>query len=360
LKAVLLVGGEGTRLRPLTCNTVKAMVPVLNRPFLEHMVRYLVSHGVDDIIVTLCYLPDRIRDYFGDGSRFGVRMDYVQEESPLGTAGAVKNAAAHLDSTFVVLNGDIFTELDVSKMIAQHRANKAEATIALTPVENPTAYGVVEIEDTGRIRRFVEKPPPDQVTSNLINAGVYVLEPRVLEEIPQDVPFMFEHHVFPALLGRGALFYGYVSDAYWLDIGTPEKYLKLNCDLLEGYCLPASGMSAQGSAMESSCVDGTAIIEGPVVMGTSCSIGPHVTLKGPVVLGDRCTVLEGATLEKVILWDEASVGVRAFLKGCVVGAKTRVGHGCHVGEGCIVGDGLSLADGQILEAGERVWPAGFA
>lgn len=244
MKAVLLVGGEGTRLRPLTCNTVKAMVPVANKPFLEHIIAYLSSHGVDEIVVTLCYLPDRIRDYFGDGRRFGVKMDYVREESPLGTAGAVKNAAAHLDSTFVVLNGDIFTGLDLSNMIVAHRYRGAEATIALTPVDNPTAYGVVEMEQTGRVRRFVEKPPPDQVTSNLINAGTYVLEPCVLEEIPAGMPCMFEHHVFPGLLQRRAAFYGYVSSTYWLDIGTPEKYRKLNCDLVAGTCPSGVGVTA--------------------------------------------------------------------------------------------------------------------
>lgn len=363
MKAVLLVGGEGTRLRPLTCNTVKAMVPVLNRPFLEHIVAYLSSHGVDDIVVTLCYLPDKIRDYFGDGRRFGVKMDYVREESPLGTAGAVKNAGAHLDSTFVVLNGDIFTGLDLSKMIAAHRRCGAEATIALTPVDDPTAYGVVEMDETGRIKRFVEKPPPDQVTSNLINAGTYVLEPRVLEEIPAGMPFMFEHHVFPALLERRAPFYGYVSDAYWLDIGTPEKYRKLNCDLLQGNC--HSGVGADNGkrvlrAVDSRAVDPSAVVEGSVVMGADCHIGPRVTVRGPAVLGDRCTVMEGAILEGVILWNDVVVGTKAILKDCVVGTKTRIGSGCRLGADCIVGDNLNLADGLCLKPGERVWPESSA
>ena len=358
MKAVLLVGGEGTRLRPLTCNTVKAMVPVLNRPFLEHIVRYLVSHGVDEIVVTVCYLPERIRDYFGDGRDFGVRMHYVQEKSPLGTAGAVRNAAAHLDGTFLVLNGDIFTGLDLADMIAIHRANGAEATIALTPVDNPSAYGVVEIEDTHRVRRFIEKPPPGEVSSNLINAGTYVLEPSVLEGIPPDVPFMFEHHVFPGLLSRGAPFYAYVSDAYWLDIGTPEKYLKLNCDLLEGNCRSVSGISWLDESHSSCSIERTAVIEGRVVMGESCVIGPDVILRGPMVLGNHCTVLEGATLEQVVLWNNVSVGMKASLKRCVVGANTCVGNGCQIGEGCIVGDGLRLSEGLCLAPGERVWPEG--
>lgn len=363
MKAVLLVGGEGTRLRPLTYSTVKAMVPIVNRPFLEYVVHYLQSHGVDEIVITLCYLPDRIRDYFGDGRSFGVKLEYVHEEFPLGTAGAVRNAASHLESTFVVLNGDIFTDLNLSEMIAIHQANKAEATIALTPVDNPTAFGVVEVEESGRVRRFVEKPPPDQITSNLINAGVYVLEPAVLDEIAQGVSCMFERHVFPGLLRRDAVFCGYVSDAYWLDIGTPEKYLKLNCDLLEGNCSAARGMGAQpwpGSSTDPCSIDPTAVVQGSVVMGKSCAIGPRATLKGPLVLGDRCTISGGAALEKAVVWDDVSVGARAVLQGCVVGANTQVGNGCQIGEGCIVGGGLSLPEGLCLKPGERVGPEGAA
>ena len=207
MKAIIMAGGLGTRLRPLTLGLPKPMVPMGNKPMMEHVVSLLKKHGFDHILSLLYFQPESIRDYFGDGTDLGIRMEYVQEGSPLGTAGAVKNAAAHLESTFVVLNGDIFTELDLSEMIALHRANGAEATIALTPVENPTAFGVVELDQIGRVRRFVEKPPPDQVTSNLINAGIYVLEPSVLEEIPSGIACMFERHTFPGLLQRDQILF---------------------------------------------------------------------------------------------------------------------------------------------------------
>ena len=198
MKAVLLVGGEGTRLRPLTCNTVKAMVPIVNRPFFEHLLGYLSSHGVDDIVVTLCYLPDRIESRFGNGSECGVKLAYVMEETPLGTAGAVKNAESHLDGAFFVFNGDVMTNIDLRAMLSFHRERNAVATIALTPVENPSAYGVVETAADGRVKRFIEKPPPGQAPTNMINAGIYILEPEVLRGVPQGTPCMFEHHLFPS------------------------------------------------------------------------------------------------------------------------------------------------------------------
>jgi len=202
MKAVLLVGGEGTRLRPLTCNTVKAMVPVVNRPFLEHLLGYLSSHDVDDIVVTLCYLPDCIESRFGNGSEAGITLAYVMEETPLGTAGAVKNAESHLDGVFFVFNGDIITNIDLRAMLSFHRQRNAVATIALTPVEDPSAYGVVETSGDGRVKRFIEKPPPGEAPTNLINAGIYILEPAVLRGVPQGTRCMFEHHLSPSRLSQ--------------------------------------------------------------------------------------------------------------------------------------------------------------
>lgn len=232
LKAVILVGGEGTRLRPLTYGMPKAMVPVLNRPFLEHTIAYLKNYKVKNIILALSYLPEVVQNYFGDGSNSGVQLNYAVEDNPLGTAGAVKNAERYLSSTFVVLNGDVFIGLDIADMLAFHRSKGAKATIALTWVDNPCAFGVVETDSNGRVRRFIEKPSPARVTTNWINAGIYLLEPEVLEHVPTNAHYTFERGLFPLLLELGEPVYGYPFSGYWLDMGTPGKYLRLNCDLL--------------------------------------------------------------------------------------------------------------------------------
>lgn len=234
MKAVILVGGEATRLLPLTCNTPKAMVPVLNIPFLEHVIRYLSKHQIKDIILAQGYLAQPIEDYLGDGSQLGVKLNYVVEDTPLGTAGAVKNAERYLDETFLMLNGDIFTDLDITAMIDLHQERKAKATIALTPVDDPTSYGLIETDAEGRITRFLEKPKRSQVTTNTINAGTYTLEPEILAQMPPQTKISIEREVFPLLLEQGKPVYAYPSSAYWIDMGTPEKYFRLHRDLLSG------------------------------------------------------------------------------------------------------------------------------
>ena len=231
-KAVILVGGPGTRLRPLTYDTPKSMIPVLNKPFMEYTLSYLKQFGVKDIVLTLNYLPDVIQDYFGDGSRFGVRLTYCMENEPLGTAGAVKNAEQYLDSTFIVFNGDIFTDLDLNDMLDCHRDKGSIATISLNWVDNPSAFGVVETDSNQRVMRFIEKPTPGEANTNWINAGTYFLEPEVLKHVPANRHYMFEKGLFPRLLELGESVYGYPFNGYWLDMGNLEKYLLLNRDLL--------------------------------------------------------------------------------------------------------------------------------
>ena len=231
MTAVVLVGGPGTRLRPLTDDRPKSLVPVMNRPVMEHTIAYLKRFGIEDIVLTLSYLPDSIMQVFGDGSRYGARLVYCLEKEPLGTAGAVKNAEKYIDSTFVVLNGDIFTDLDLADMMTFHREQGATATISLSWVEDPSAFGVVET-DNGRVKRFIEKPPRAEATSHWINAGIYVLEPSVLGHIPDGQHYMFEKGLFPRILELGLPVYGYPYRGYWLDMGTPEKYFGVNMDML--------------------------------------------------------------------------------------------------------------------------------
>ena len=356
MKAVILIGGEATRLRPLTCNTPKAMVPVLNTPFLEHVIGYLSWHQAKEIVLALSRSQESIQSYYGDGSQFGVRLNYTVEDTPLGTAGAVKNTEKYLDETFLVLNGDIFTDLDITAMIGFHRERKAKATIALTPVDDPTSYGLIETNTQGRVTRFLEKPEWSEVTTNMINAGTYVLEPEVLAQIPPQANFSFERELFPLLLDHGEPVYAFPSSAYWIDIGTPEKYLQLHRDLLSGkssqYPLAPGEEILIG---EHSDIHATAQIKGAVVIGGNCSIGRKVKLTGPVVIGTGCTILEDTVIEESIIWRNTRLGQRVNLKNSIVADNCYL-EANSVIEDSVLGDNVTVASGYKLEPGSKIWP----
>lgn len=354
MKAVILVGGEGTRLRPLTCKTPKAIVPILNRPFLEHLLGYLKKHRVTDAILAMGYLPDPIQNCLGDGTQFGVRLTYLVEESLLGTAGAVKNAEPFLDGPFVVFNGDILTEIDLTTMMKRHEEIKPKVSIALTPVDNPTIYGVVETDARGMVQRFVEKPSWDKVTTNMINAGIYIMEPEVLAYIPKSTPSMFENYLFPRLLEMGESILSYPSDAYWIDIGTPEKYLQANHDLL----LRRGDRAIQTEG--ESQIHATAQVEGPVLIAEGCIISEGAKLKGPTVLGPSCQIGYGAVVEGAVLWHHSIVGEKAVLRNCIVCSHSYVDQGGQVLDNCVLGDGVTVASGNMLDNGAKVWPDGYA
>ena len=351
MKAVILAGGEATRLRPLTCNTAKIMVPILNRPLLEHLINYLKKHSVVDIIIALGKQVEQIQSYFGDGDRFGVEMAYSVEDFPLGTAGAVKNAERFLNEPFVVFNGDISTDINLTAMMDLHRQKKAIASIALTPVEDPTIYGVVETDAGNKVKRFVEKPSRDEVTTNMINAGIYILEPSILNCITPSIFSMFERDVFPLLLEKGKAIYSYPSESYWIDIGTPEKYLRLNHDLLQRYIGNIKVKFEGGSTVHPS-----AQIEGPAIIGEGCFIGKNSMIMGSVALGSGCQIEEGATLERVVLWQNCKVGKRAKLRNCVLASNCRIGEESEVLDGCVLGDKVKIGRGNKLSQGIRIWP----
>jgi mannose-1-phosphate guanylyltransferase len=331
------------------------MLPVLNQPFLEHMIRNLRENGVDDIILSLCYLPDRIESYFGDGSRFDVKLTYVVEESPLGTAGGVKNTEGYLDDLFFVFNGDIFTDIDLRAMLSLHRQRKARASIALTPVEDTSRYGVVETDAQGMVKRFVEKPPREEATTNMINAGIYILDAEVLKYIPSNTHFMFEHHLFPLLLEKGMPISGYPSDAYWIDMGTPEKYQQLQFDMLERRCVSFPYSEDMKYGAESN-IHPTVQIEGAVVIGSRCVVSSGVRIKGPAVIGPGCKVLDGATIERSILWRNVRMGRRAVLKDCVVGDGCFIGDDSYVPAGAVLADNVEVTGGSELQPGAAIWP----
>jgi mannose-1-phosphate guanylyltransferase len=322
VKAVILVGGEGTRLRPLTYTTVKAMVPVLNKPFIEYVIRYLSNHNIHEIILALGYKPDCITDYFGDASQLGAKLLYSVETEPLGTAGAVKNAEQYIDDIFFVMNGDIFTDLDLTGMLRFHKDKAAKVTIALTPVEDPTRFGVVETDSNQRVTRFIEKPKREQVTSNMINAGVYIIESQVLNRIPEGKRFMFERDVFPPLLAEGEPVFSHATDAYWIDTGTPEQYLQLNSDLMFGKSIQVAFKPEEIRINENTSVHPQAKLTGPILVDRDCAIGKGAQLKGPVVIGADCTIKDNAIIENSILWENITVGEQAVLKDCIVASNS--------------------------------------
>ncbi len=359
MKAVILVGGEGTRLRPLTCNTTKAMVPILNMPFLEYLLRYLKGHGIKDVILAMSYLPDRIQGHLGDGSELGVNLSYAIEKEPLGTGGAIKNAEARLTEPFFVLNGDVFTDLNLADMLSRHRKVKPRVSIALTPVDNPTIYGVVETDHEDRVKRFVEKPGLDEVTTNMINAGIYIIDPSVLGYIPPTTPSMVERHLFPLLLEKGEPILSYPSDSYWLDIGTPEKYLKGHHDLLSGEA-PALASYWNNFDREiltgGSTIDPSAKIDGPVLIGEGCTVAKWAVLKGPAVLGPGCQIAEGACVEGAVLWQNVKVGKKALLRNCIVAANCQIGAESQVLDNCVLGDNVVVGKNNKLAPEIKIWP----
>ena len=355
MKAVILVGGKATRLLPLSFNTPKSLVPVVNVPILEHVINHVAEHGIKEIVLAQGHLAESIVSYFGDGSRLGVTIHHSYESVPLGSAGAAKNAERYLDGTFLVLNSDIFSDLDFTAMLDLHRRMGAKATIATTPVEDPTMYGLVESDAAGRVSRFLEKPKREDVTTNMINAGAWFVEADALSLIPAQTSFSFERNVFPQLLAGGEPVYAFGSPGYWIDMGTPEKYLQLHRDLLSGKCrryrLPEGGMQAgQGSSISPS-----AGIAGKVVMAPGCSISAGSRLEGPVVLGTGCTVAEGAVIRDSVIWRNANIGRASTVVSSVLADNCRLEDGCVV-ENAVVGDNVVISRGASVPAGTKLDP----
>ena len=347
MKAILLVGGKGTRLRPLTINTPKPIVPIFNRPFLHYQIDLLKQiPEIDEVILSLNYQPQRIEEIFGDGSALGIKIRYVVEPVPLGTAGAVKYAG-DLAKSVVVFNGDVLTQIDLAAVIRLHRERKARATIVLTPVENPTAYGLVETDPEGNVRRFVEKPGSGQITTNHINAGIYVLEPDTFDRIPSDVPWSIERSYFPSLIERGEMFVAYIYDGYWIDIGTPEKYTQVHRDIMDGrYAtapflnLPAPRISVAPDARieDGATVEGPCFIDEGVLIKSGARVGPYS------VIGRQTQVDEDASVEGAILWPNCRVSREASVRNAILGRHCHIGRSVSVDGGVVLGDRTTLTD----------------
>lgn len=352
MKAILLAGGKGTRLRPLTIHTPKPIVPIFDRAFLHYQLDLLKRvPEIDEVILSLNYQPRRIEEIFGDGADAGLALRYVVEPAPLGTAGAVRYAGESLHESVVVFNGDVLTEVDLAEVIALHRERKAKATIVLTPVDNPTAYGLVETDDRGNVQRFLEKPNPDEITCDTINAGIYILEPDTFDRIPKETPWSIERSFFPSLIERGEGFVGYIYRGYWIDIGTPEKYMQVHCDIMDGrYTYRASPFSAGHATSPPTWVSPDARIEPGAVLEGPCFIDAGAIVKsgarvGPyAVIGRQCYIEEHARVAHAIIWANSRISQEAEVHRSILGRHCHVGRSAAVDHGAVLGDKSAVTD----------------
>jgi mannose-1-phosphate guanylyltransferase / phosphomannomutase len=363
MKAVIMAGGFGTRLKPLTIHRPKPMVPVANRPMMEHIVGLLVRHGITDLVSILYFQPDHITSYFGDGSAFGVRMRYVTADADYGTAGAVRNAGdLVMGERVLVISGDVLTDFDLGEAIAVHEARNAEATILLTAVENPLAYGIVIVDqESGRIERFLEKPTWGEVFSDTINTGIYILEPSALERIPAKTNVDFSKDLFPAMLREGASLYGHIAEGYWRDIGNIEEYRRAHEDILQNRIrLPLAGQRREQTGgivygERGASLDRDVRVSGLVLLGRNAEIGAAVTLDNAVI-GQNVHIGAGAELRNVVLWEGCRIGANAKISESVCGSNVRVGQGANIREKCIISDGAQVGDLAVVGPNVKVWP----
>ena len=355
-----MAGGEGTRLRPMTANQPKPLLPVANRPIMEHVLRLLKRHGFSDTVVTVQFLAALVRNYFGDGEDVGMNLQYATEETPLGTAGSVKNAEDALrDEPFLVISGDALTDFDLSAMVRFHREQGALVTVGLTRVPDPLEFGIVIVDEDGRIQRFLEKPTWGQVFSDTVNTGIYVMEPEVLAEVPPGESVDWSGDVFPALLKRGAPLFGYISDGYWEDVGTHESYLKAQADVLAGRVIAdIDGFEVSPGVWvaEGAEVDPEAVLTGPLCIGDYAKIEAGAHLREYTVIGSNVVVKEGAFLHRAVVHNNVYIGQGATLRGCVVGKNTDVMRLARIEEFAVVGDECVIEPEAYLSAGVKVYP----
>jgi mannose-1-phosphate guanylyltransferase len=355
LQAVILVGGEGTRLRPLTSTMPKPVVPLVDRPFIAFMLDWLRQHGVDDVIMSCGFGATAVREALGDDSRLALRLRFVEEPDPRGTAGALKLAEPMLDERFLMLNGDVLTDIDLTTQIARHEATGARATLALVPVSDPTAYGLVILEEDGSVREFVEKPSSDKVQSNLISAGAYVLERSVLELVPPGRNVSIEREIWPLLVGNGL--YGFASESYWLDIGTPARYLQGTFDIIEGNVTTAVRARLGDDWLvidEGVELRGRVIPPAVLERGVRVAEGAHVG--SLAVLGADVRVGAGSTVERAVVLEGTHIGESCELRDCIVAAGCRVGDRSRITGGAVLGEGVVIGADNVITRGARIFP----
>ncbi len=358
MKAVILVGGKGTRLRPITYVNPKPMLPLVNRPFMHHFISWLKSHGIEDIIFSMGYLPSIFKQYFGNGSKFGVDITYVVESRPLGTCGAVKNAQKHLDGqAFMVFNGDILTSLDLTAMAAYHKQKQSDITIALTPVEDPTAYGLVPTDAQGRVTEFLEKPSEEEITTNLINAGTYIIEPQVMALAPFGENYSFERGLFPQALEKGHKIYGYRSQDYWLDVGTPQKYLAAHHDILRkkvAFSFPYKQAGHDLYIGPKTKYEQANFSSGPVVVGQGTVIEPGAKIHPLTVIGDQCYISAGAEIGGSVLFNQCRILKDSVIRDSILSKNVKVDENVRIEGLSLIGDNSVIGKDNILKNGIKI------
>lgn len=354
MQAIVLVGGEGTRLRPLTYGTPKPMVPIMNMPFLARTMERLYTAGIRDVILPAGYMPQAIVDYFGDGSRIGMNITYVIEDVPLGTAGALKNVEEHIKGPFFVLNGDILTSLDLRAMISEHKKKGGIGLLHLIRVEDPSAFGCVVHDGAGQISSFVEKPPKGTEPTNEINAGTYLFEREVLDLIPAGRNVSIERETFPAIIASGKGLYAYTTDDYWIDLGRPEQYLSAHEDILTGKMPLAIEPGISGPGVPS--IKGHPGLVAPVHVDADVWIDASARIGPNVVMGAGCHIGAYVSIRDTVLWDNVKVADGAQIEGAIIASGASIGAGARVEIGSVVGHDTAIAAGEVLPPGSRVGP----
>ena len=359
MKVIIMAGGEGSRLRPLTCDRPKPMVPIMNRPMMEHIVTLLKKYNLTEIGVTLQYLPEQIKDYFGDGREFGVNLQYFVEDSPLGTAGSVKNAGDFLNETFLVISGDALTDFNLQKAIDFHKKKRAVATLVLTAVSEPLEYGVVITEKDGRITKFLEKPGWGEVFSDTVNTGIYILEPEVLSHFADGVKFDFSRDLFPLLMNKGHSLYGYIAEGYWCDIGNLQQYQQAHLDILQGQVQMqyTERESSPGIFLgENVIIEDGAKIKGPVLIGDGVRIGKGAIVEDHTVIGPNSTIDVNASIKRGVLWRSSYLGQNGEIRGAVLCNRVQILQGSAAFEGAVIGDDTLIEENCTIKPNVKIWP----
>ena len=359
MKAVVMAGGAGSRLRPLTIARPKPMVPLVNKPVMGHALDLLKEHGITQVVVTVQYMAERIQEYFGDGASLGMQINYALEDVPLGTAGSVKNASQYLDETFVVISGDALTDFNLSSIIEFHQEKGSLATLTLFRVPNPLEYGVIITDEEGRIKQFQEKPSWSEVISDTVNTGIYILEPEILDYFEPGVPFDFSKDLFPILLQKGDPMFGYVADGYWCDVGNLQEYMRACQDILgERVSIASLGTRLRAGVWCSgeAAIAPDAQIYGPVFLGNGVQIKKGAIIRGPTVIGDYTMVGERAYIDRSVIWRNAYIGEAAELRGAIVGGQCSIKARAVIFEGAVLGDGVTVGADAVLHPSVKIWP----
>jgi len=358
LKGVILAGGKGTRMFPLTNLTPKPMLPLISKPFMEYFVTRLKSFDINEIILSTGYLPNAFTSYFGDGSKFGIKLSCVAEETPLGTCGAVKNVERYLgNKAFMVFNGDVLTTINLREMISFHKNKKADITIALTPVEDPTAYGLVPVDKDNRVKEFLEKPSMEEINTNLINAGTYIIEPHIMGHVPAGENYSFERELFPEVLQLGYKIFGFVSNDYWLDLGTPGKYISAHMDILDRkvpFDFPYKKVYPNIYIGEGTDYVKDNLTTGPVVVGENTKIGAGAKLLPLTVIGSNCAISSGTSISESIIFDGCIIGRDCIISNSIIAKNVKINDNVKIEGGSIIGDNSTIEENNHLKNGIRI------